>query len=413
MSVSGPSADFNVLIVGAGATGLLIAQGLKKAGISAKVYERYPEQKYIERSGQWTMALHWSIPHIEACLPSQYFAQLKSAETNIFEEHDPDVAENIPILNGSTGELLATVLMPSPRRIVRGKLRDLFRQGIDVHFGQALTGLHVGPDGVTARFNNGETTAKGTVLIGADGARSAVRGHLVEGEVGQLSKANIMILSAFPTFTKDQALFIRSKSHPLVQLSPHPYHNTNVFSTVADIRDPDAPDTWVFQFTLSIWTDKNPPASEEERRHLFRAYLSTYCEPYRSVAAWLSEDTKISGEKFHYWGNIAPWTNHGGRVTLAGDAAHPMVPFRAQGLNNALEDARLYVDALKRVVYEGQDLKSNIKAYDDSTYKRGSMDIKLSNEQMYAYHHWDVVMNGPLMRGGYKKQKPGEQVYPN
>ncbi|GKZ17223.1 hypothetical protein AbraCBS73388_007275 [Aspergillus brasiliensis] len=385
MAVSHSTSNCSVLIIGAGATGLLIAQGLKKAGITAKVFERYPEQKYVERSGQWTMALHWSVPHIEACLPSQSFAQLKSAETNPFEEQDPDVAGNIPLVNGRTGKLLAEIPMPSPRRIVRGKLRDLFRQDIDVHFGQALTDLHVGPDGFAAR--------------------SAVREHLVKGEASQLSKANVMILSAFPTFTKDQALFIQSKGHPIAQLSPHPYQNTNVFSTVADIRNPDAPDTWVFQFTLSIWTDEDPPASEEERRHLFRAYLSTYCEPYKSVAAWLSDDTQISGEKFHYWGNITPWTNHGGRVTLAGDAAHPMVPFRAQGLNNALEDARLYVDAITRVVHGGQDLESNIKAYDDSAYTRGSMDIKLSNEQMYAYHHWDVVMNGPLMRGGYNKQQ--------
>ncbi|OJJ65499.1 hypothetical protein ASPBRDRAFT_201764 [Aspergillus brasiliensis CBS 101740] len=351
------------------------------------------------------MALHWSIRHIEACLPSEYFAQLNSAETNRFGEQDPHVAENIPVVNGHNGKLLANVAMPSPRRIVRGKLRDLFRQGVEIEFGQALTDFHVGRDGVTAIFNNGEKTAKGTMLIGADGARSVVRGHLVEGEAQQLSKANIMILSAFPTFTKSQALFIRSNTHPIAQLTPHPYQNTNVFSTVANIQDPDSPDTWVFQFTLSIWTDEDPPASEEERRHLFRAYLSTYCEPFRSVAAWISDDVQISGEKFHYWGNITPWINHGGRVTLAGDAAHPMVPFRAQGLNNALEDARLYVDAVRNVVYGGQDLESNISAYDESTYTRGSMDIKLSNEQMYAYHHWDAVMSGPLMRGGYKKQQ--------
>ncbi|GKZ30515.1 hypothetical protein AbraIFM66950_009354 [Aspergillus brasiliensis] len=323
MAVSRLTSDCSVLIIGAGATGLLIAQGLKKAGITAKIFERYPEQKYVERSGQWTMALHWSVPHIEACLPSQSFAQLKSAETNPFEEQDPDVAGHIPVVNGRTGKLLAEVPMPSPRRIVRGKLRDLFRQDIEVNFGQALTDLHVGPDGVTAIFNNGETTAKGTMLIGADG--------------------------------------------------------------VADIRNPDAPDTWVFQFTLSIWTDEDPPASEEERRHLFRAYLSTYCEPYKSVAAWLSDDTQISGEK----------VSNGLNEEI----------IRAQGLNNALEDARLYVDAITRVVHGGQDLESNIKAYDDSAYTRGSMDIKLSNEQMYAYHHWDVVMNGPLMRGGYNKQR--------
>lgn len=67
-------------------------------------------------------------------------------------------------------------------------------------------------------------------------------------------------------------------------------------TVVADIVDLQKPETWIFQFTLSIWTDEAPPTSDEEKRHLFRSYLSTYCEPYRSVAAWLADDIHISGE---------------------------------------------------------------------------------------------------------------------
>ena len=49
------------------------------------------------------------------------------------------------------------------------------------------------------------------------------------------------------------------------------------------------------------------------------------CEPFRSAVMWMPDDTKITYEKMAYWVPI-PWGNHGGRVTLAGDAAHPMTP---------------------------------------------------------------------------------------
>lgn len=76
---------------------------------------------------------------------------------------------------------------------------------------------------------------------------------------------------------------------------------------------------------------------------------------------------------------------------------------RAQGLNNALEDARLYVEAVKGVFHENKSLKTSIDAYDESAYRRGKADIQLSNDQMFAYHHWDSFMHGPLMQNGYLK----------
>lgn len=68
-----------------------------------------------------------------------------------------------------------------------------------------------------------------------------------------------------------------------------------------------------------------------------------------------------------------------------------------------MEDARLYVDAIKGVVHNNEDLACNIDTYDRSAFKRGKADINLSNDQMFAYHHWDSVMNGPLMKDGYRK----------
>ncbi|GIJ92636.1 hypothetical protein Asppvi_001914 [Aspergillus pseudoviridinutans] len=430
MTVSVP--DFHVIIIGAGAsphvilipilnappgaTGLLLAQGLKEAGIPYTIYEQQDEETYARRAGQWTMAVHSALPYLESILPPVLRAKLNSATTNPWSEPDPAIAAAIPFVNGATGELMAKIPMPSPKRLIRGKLRDLLRTGVDVRFGMRLTDIRVEDDGVVAIFNGEEV--KGSVLVGADGrrfssflsvdadggrcqARSVVRGQLVDAQAAALQKPNIMVLIAFPTFPREQALFIRAKSHPIVQLAPHPHQKTSIFSNVANVVDPDRPETWVFHYCLSIWTAEDHPENNEARQALFKYYMSQYCEPYKSAGEWLSQDTPILAEKFLYWKNITRWNNFGGKVTLAGDAAHPMVPFTAQGLNTALEDVKRFLDAIVKVVYHGADLQTEIDAYDESAYTRGKRDIDLSAEQMYAYHHWEEIMTSPLMKGGY------------
>ena len=56
-----------------------------------------------------------------------------------------------------------------------------------------------------------------------------------------------------------------------------------------------------------------------------REKASTMCEPFRSAVMWMPDDINITYDKMSYWVPI-PWNNHDGRVTLAGDAAHPMTP---------------------------------------------------------------------------------------
>ncbi|QKX61946.1 uncharacterized protein TRUGW13939_09102 [Talaromyces rugulosus] len=406
--------DFHVLIVGAGATGLLIAQGLKKAGIRATIYERYSREEYEERAGKWTVALHWSIPFIEACVPLEISAKLKSTETHPWTDNDSTEAAYIPLVNGLTGDLMAKMPMPSGRRVSRGKLRNLLSTGIDIHFGMKLSEVRSESaagekPAVTVLFNGGSVVAKGSVIVGADGARSVVRNYLVGKEAGELQAAESLSLNVFATFTAEQALFIRNNSHLIGQACLLEKYQIEFYTnrlSVADVVDPEKPETWVFQYSFSNLTKDDPPADEEEQRKLFKTYMATYCEPYKSIGLWVTDDTPISAERFNFWGNIVPWDNRDGKITIAGDAAHPMLPFRAQGLNNAAEDAKLYVDAIKGVVYDNKDLKSTIDAYDESSYTRGKTDIISSHEQMKAYHNWDIVMNGPLMKsGGYGKPR--------
>lgn len=64
-------------------------------------------------------------------------------------------------------------------------------------------------------------------------------------------------------------------------------------NVVADVLDPDRPETWKFQVALSLWSGENPPQSNEDRTRLFKKLAEPHCEPYRSAALRVPDDLNI------------------------------------------------------------------------------------------------------------------------
>jgi 2-polyprenyl-6-methoxyphenol hydroxylase-like FAD-dependent oxidoreductase len=78
------------------------------------------------------------------------------------------------------------------------------------------------------------------------------------------------------------------------------------------------------------------------------------------------------------------WNNHNGKTTIVGDAAHPIVPFRGQGLNSALQNAALYVEAIEAVVSSARSLEEGVSEYDAEISERGRKEIGVPNLQTYG-----------------------------
>ncbi|KAF0325702.1 hypothetical protein GQ607_007144 [Colletotrichum asianum] len=422
-----PSPNLHVAVIGAGATGLLLAQGLKKANVRVSVFETLPRQTYEDNPRTWTMALHWSRRNVEQCLPPELFAALSSAHTNPWHEPSHDEAQSLPVVDGKTGEVLVAAKVDDGRRVVRRKLRDLSRRGIDVRFGYKLAGVDTSGEGVTATFENGEVLCV-DVLVGADGAKSIVRDHLVDGDAKDLDRVPLISTNIGCRYTAEQARFLRSKIHPIANMAVHPDQDTLFFLAVADVPNPEDPETWEFQVALSLWSNEDPPETNEDRMQYFKKLAEPYCEPYRSAALWVPDDTYIPRDKVCYaeWRRIAPWKNFGGRVTVAGDAARtPYVlvsanfkpedkfagsnrentPVRGQDLNNALQDAGNLVKAITAVKEGRQTLAAAIDEYDAEVYQRGKREIEISEESMFGLHHYSAIKGSPIDRMGLKEQK--------
>lgn len=96
---------------------------------------------------------------------------------------------------------------------------------------------------------------------------------------------------------------------------------------VLDASNADRPETWRFQIHHAWWgaphvTDLADP---KLRLQFFKERSSRLCEPFSTAAAALADDTVLPIDRGQQWSPIS-WDNHDGAITIAGDAAHSMLP---------------------------------------------------------------------------------------
>ena len=88
---------------------------------------------------------------------------------------------------------------------------------------------------------------------------------------------------------------------------------------------PDHPETWVFHLAMAWLGNPDHSLGYQERLTMIKERAQELGEPTRSAFTWIPPDTPVHKADISYWIS-QPWGNHGGRLTLIGDAAHPMPP---------------------------------------------------------------------------------------
>ncbi|KIW00539.1 hypothetical protein, variant [Verruconis gallopava] len=356
------------------------------------------------------MALLWGTEYLKNTLPEQMLDRFDEIKSDPHDKPGPDRLGTLPLYNGKTGELVAKIPGGIAVRVNREKLRKFLSDDVEIHFGKLCTKIEEAGDKVTVTFSDGSTATADTVVC-ADGIKGVGRTTLLGEEAAALSVAPCSFVNICNKYKPDQARFIRNTLDTMYKFGAHPDQPTLFMIVPVDIPDLDRPEEWKYQTCLSTWgaTHSDSPA---ERLRVFKEAASKYAEPWRSAVAWLPDDTFIPKDTIKYWANPVKWPNWNGKVTLAGDGAHPIVPFRAQGLNNALQDAHNYVQALVAVRDGKRSLSEAITAYGDEVFERGAAENKLSNMWGPVLHNWDALMNTPMMKQGYGQTKKTEEPKP-
>lgn len=130
-----------VIIVGAGVSGLVLAQYLRQHGISFKIFER--DSNWTYRGIGWGLTLHWALPALKSALSKDLFDRL--SETYV----DRPSAERglltyFPFYDLSTGERKFSLPQASNTeriRVTRDRFRRLLATDIDI---QVLAARYMG-----------------------------------------------------------------------------------------------------------------------------------------------------------------------------------------------------------------------------------------------------------------------------
>jgi salicylate hydroxylase len=241
-----------------------------------------------------------------------------------------------------------------------------------LHVGHRLTGLADHGDRVEARFENG-TSVEADLLVGADGIHSEVRSILFGPEDPAFTgcAAYRGLVPAERLRHLDLEVTAQIWMGPGAHFVHYFVQQRRLVNFVAVVDQ----DRW----TRESWTDRGDVA---DALAAFEGWHPQLHEILRAV------DETFIWALFHR-APLERWSV--GRVTLLGDACHPMLPFMAQGAAQALEDGATLTACLSR---GRDDVPAALRLYERLRLPRASQIQALSTLNKTRFH----LPDGPEQR---------------
>ncbi len=388
--------QLKVAIIGAGVGGLCLAQGLKCAGLAVEVFERDASPTSPVAGYRLSISPTGSRA-LKACLPDAVFerlTQLASAPSRsvTFFDHRLNRLLALDLPNIDRRQLDAE------RPIGRGVLRRILLQGLDdvARFGKKFVSFEDGPDGrVTARFGDGSAAAA-DLIIGADGANSAVRRQLLP-DAQRVETGIVAVGGKIPLDDE-----VRTLTPPAIMRGPtlilgpqgrFMFWNAVQYGDLEAAGDGrEAPADRCEEYVMWGFSAPRrrfdlPGGPEELRGDELKGVvdrLAADFDPHLRRLVQRSDPSTVHSFSVKTSVPVRPWKTR--NVTLLGDALHNMPPYRGVGANAALWDAALLRETIVAVDRGDQPLLPALADYERRMIDHGFRLVRASLNNTARFH---------------------------
>jgi 2-polyprenyl-6-methoxyphenol hydroxylase-like FAD-dependent oxidoreductase len=392
-----------VAIIGGGIGGVALAVACLHRKIPFTIFER--DNSFDARSQGYGLTLQQASKAIKGFGLFSLKEGLISTRHVVHNTEGKELVEWGKRISNPTGKITSQkrVNIHIPRQSLRLALLEQLVVQDTVHWGHQLIDFKEFEDKsveLTFQVNGKTKKTKADLVVGADGIRSTVRKLLIGEESTPLRYLGCMVILGICPLNN-----LKDLNSPLLD-------SATVFQTVNGSDRiyimPFSSDSIMWQFSFPISEQKAKTLSEQGAKALKNEAYSRMMQWHSPIPQIIenSPATEITGYPAYDRELLdKSLLENGGPITLIGDAAHPMSPFKGQGANQALLDAlSLAREITNKCSHSSQWRESGIRKsilteFESEMLSRSASKVKASAEAVKLLHSKRVLREGDGPKG--------------